>query len=99
MGMNHGPRHKKIKKTSEDLKEIFRRIMKFWRAVYENNAWRIRYNEEIDNILHGVDIVRFIKPQRLRSRDVDRMDENRIIRKVLKTEFNMLREEDPKLRW
>jgi hypothetical protein len=29
----------------------------------ENNGWRIRYNEELNRLLKGKDIVRFIKPQ------------------------------------
>jgi hypothetical protein len=32
----------------------------------ENDIWRIRYNEEINTLLTGKDIVRFIKSQRIR---------------------------------
>jgi hypothetical protein len=31
-----------------------------------HNVWRIRYNEELNTLLKGEDIVRFIKPQRIR---------------------------------
>jgi hypothetical protein len=32
----------------------------------ENNIWRIRHNEEINTLLKGEDIVRFIKSQEIR---------------------------------
>jgi hypothetical protein len=37
--------------------------------VMENNMWRIRYNEELNTILKGEDIVRFrrIKSQMVRA--------------------------------
>jgi hypothetical protein len=31
--------------------------------VMENNIWRIRYSEDINTLLEGEDIVRFIKSQ------------------------------------
>jgi hypothetical protein len=34
--------------------------------VMENNVWGIRYNEELNTLLKGEDIVRFIKSQRIR---------------------------------
>jgi hypothetical protein len=37
----------------------------------ENNVWRIRYNEELNTLLKGEDIVRSIKSQRVG--DVERM--------------------------
>jgi hypothetical protein len=42
--------------------KIIRRI---YGPVMENNAWRIRYNEELNTLLKE-DIVRFIKSQRIR---------------------------------
>uniref|UniRef100_A0A8D8T8C5 Uncharacterized protein n=1 Tax=Cacopsylla melanoneura TaxID=428564 RepID=A0A8D8T8C5_9HEMI len=66
------------------LRKIVRRI---YGAVQEDDTWRIRYNDEINNILHGEDIVRFIKSQRLRwYGHVERMDETRMPRKVLKVQ-------------
>jgi hypothetical protein len=43
----------------------------------ENNVWRIRYNEELDTLLKGEDIVRFIMSQRIRLLGhVERMEDN-----------------------
>jgi hypothetical protein len=41
-------------------------IRKICGPVVENNIWRIRYNEDINTLLKGEDIVRFIKSQRIR---------------------------------
>jgi hypothetical protein len=43
----------------------------------ENNMWRIRYNEKINTLLKGEDIVRCMKSQRIRwLRHVERMEDN-----------------------
>jgi hypothetical protein len=41
-------------------------ILRIYGPVMENNVWRIRYNEELNTLLKGEDIVRFIKSQRIR---------------------------------
>jgi hypothetical protein len=41
-------------------------IRKIYGPVMENNIWRIRHNEEINALLKGEDIVRFIKSERIR---------------------------------
>jgi hypothetical protein len=41
-------------------------IRKIYGPVMENNMWRRRYNEEINTLLKGEDIVRFMKSQRIR---------------------------------
>jgi hypothetical protein len=43
-------------------RKITRRI---YGAVTENNLWRMRYNEELNTLLKGEDIVRFMKSQRI----------------------------------
>jgi hypothetical protein len=55
-------------------RKIKRRI---YGPVMENNLGRIRYNEEINTLLKGEDIVRFIKSQRIRwVGHVERMEDN-----------------------
>jgi hypothetical protein len=44
-------------------RKILRRI---FGPVQDTNGWRIRYNQELDRLIEGQDIVRFIKAQRLR---------------------------------
>jgi hypothetical protein len=52
-------------------------IRKIYGPVMEYNIWRIRHNEEINTLLKGEDIVRFIKSQRIRwLGHVERMEEN-----------------------
>jgi hypothetical protein len=51
----------------------------------ENNIWRIRYNEEINTLLKGEDIVRFTKSQRIRRLGhVERMEDNAMPKRMLK---------------
>jgi hypothetical protein len=41
------------------------------------NVWRIKYNEELNTLLKGEDILKFIKSQRIRwLGHVERMEEN-----------------------
>jgi hypothetical protein len=52
-------------------------LRKICRPVMENNIWRISYNEEINTLLKGEDIVRFIKSKRMRwLGHVERMEDN-----------------------
>jgi hypothetical protein len=41
-------------------------ISKICGPVMESNIWRISYREEINTLLKGEDMVRFIKSQRIR---------------------------------
>jgi hypothetical protein len=57
-------------------RKIIRRI---YGPAMENNVWRIRYNEELNIVLKGEDIVRFIKSQRKRwLGHVERMEDNAV---------------------
>jgi hypothetical protein len=41
-------------------------LWKIYGAVKENESWRIRQNGELEDIIKGENIVRFIKCQRIR---------------------------------
>jgi hypothetical protein len=52
--------------------------------VREGERWRIRSNRELEEILRGKDIVRFVKSRRLAwLGHVERMGEERMQRKLL----------------
>jgi hypothetical protein len=55
--------------TAKDENNLFERqiLRKIWGLVNIDNVWRIRNNTDIDNLIKGADIVRFIKTQRIKS--------------------------------
>jgi hypothetical protein len=62
-------------------RQILRKIFGF---VNIDSLWRIRNNMEIDNLIEGADIVRFIKAQRIKwLGHIQRMDQSRPTRKLL----------------
>jgi hypothetical protein len=67
----------------------------------ENNVWKIRYNEEINTLLKGEYIVRFIKSQRIRCLGhVERMEDNAIPKRMLKGRlYSKRRKGRPRMRW
>lgn len=65
---------------------IFERkiLRKIFGPVREEDGWRIRMNHELDRLIDGADIVRFVKAQRIRwLGHVERMREERWARKVM----------------
>jgi hypothetical protein len=63
-------------------RKIIRRI---YGPVMENNVWRIRYNEELNTLWKGEDIVRFIKSQTIKwLGHVQRMEDNAMPNRMLK---------------
>ena len=59
-------------------------LRKIFRPVSIDNIWRIRNNLEIDKLIEGEEIVRFIKAQRIKwLGHIKRMDRARPTRKLL----------------
>jgi hypothetical protein len=59
-------------------------LRKIFGPVNTDSVWRIRNNREIDSLIEGADIVRFIKAQRIKwLGHIQRMDQARLIRKLL----------------
>jgi len=92
-----------LTKADENMLRIFER--KIWRKIYgpvqEEGAWRIRYNEELDRLMKGKDIVKFIKAQRIRwLGHVKRMEEGAMPRRTMEGRlFTGRRKGRPRLRW
>jgi hypothetical protein len=79
-----------------------RNIMsRIYGSVMENNRWRIRYNEEVNALLKGEDIVRFIKSQRIRWLvHVERMEDTAMPTRMLKGRlYSKRRKGRPRMRW
>jgi hypothetical protein len=57
-----------LTKSDENSLRIFERkiLRKIYRPVHAGDTWRIRYNEELNRLIKGKDIVKFIKAQRIR---------------------------------
>jgi len=65
---------------------IFEKLIlrKVFGPVNIDNVWRIRNNMEIDNLIEGADIVRFIKAQRIKwLGHIQRMDQAGPTRELL----------------
>jgi hypothetical protein len=59
-------------------------LRKIFGPINTDNIWRIQNNMEIDKLIQGVDIVRFIKAQRIKwLGHIQRMDQARPTRKLL----------------
>ena len=72
-------------KDENNLRIFERQILrKIFDPVNIDNVWRIQNNMEIDNLIEGADIVRFIKAQRIKwLGHIQRMDQARPTRKLL----------------
>jgi hypothetical protein len=72
-------------------------IRRIYGPVMENNVWRIRYNEELNTLVKGEDVVRFIKSQRIRwLGHVERMEDNAMLKGRL---YSKRRKGRPRMRW
>jgi hypothetical protein len=72
-------------KDENNLRIFERQILrKIFGPINIDNMWRIRSNMEIDKLIKGADIVRFIKAQRIKwLQHIQRMDQARPTRKLL----------------
>jgi hypothetical protein len=79
--------------AEENALRIFERkiLRKIYGPVMESGIWRHRYNDELNDIIKGKDIVRFIKAQRIRWLGYM---ESAIPKKVLKGKLFYEKEED-----
>ena len=78
-------------------KKILRKI---YGPVKENELWRIRRNDELEAIIKGDNIVRFIKCQRIRwLSHIERMQDNAIPKKMYGKLYATRRRGRPKMRW
>jgi hypothetical protein len=92
-----------MKKEDENIlrrsgTKIIRRI---YGPVREGREWRIRNNEEIDNIIRKKDVVRFLKARRISwIGHLERMEGSRMPKRVMRGKIYTGRKRGrPKVRW
>jgi hypothetical protein len=85
--------------TDENALRIFER--KIYGPLLENWEFRICYNEELNELIKGEDIVRFIKAQRLQwLGHIERTNETDMPKRMLQSKIYMTRKIGrPSLRW
>jgi hypothetical protein len=91
--------------TSEEMNALGILERKIVRRIYgpinEGESWRIRTNKEIEDILEGANIVKFIKSLRLRwCGHIERMNNERMPEKIMTTKMEGTRKRGrPRKRW
>jgi hypothetical protein len=84
--------------TDETALRLFER--KIYGTVLQNGEFRIRYNEELNELIKGDDIVRFIEAQRLQwLGHVERMNETAMPKRMLQGKIYTRKRGRPRLRW
>jgi Holliday junction resolvase-like predicted endonuclease len=76
-----------MKKEDKNILRRFERkiIRRIYGPVRLGRKWRIRNNEEIDNIIRKKDIVRFVKTRRISwIGQVERMEDSRMSKRVMR---------------
>jgi hypothetical protein len=85
--------------TSEEMNalRIFERkiVRRICGPINEEESWRIRTNKEIEDILEGADIVKFIKSLRVRwCGHIERMNNERMPKTIMITKMEGTRKEE-----
>jgi hypothetical protein len=92
-----------LTKSDENFLRIFERkiLRRIYESVQEGDIWKIRNNEELNRSINGEDIVKFIKPRRIRWLGyVKRMAVGAMPRKMMEGRlFIGRRRGRPRLRW
>jgi hypothetical protein len=74
-------------------------LRKIYRPLKENELWRIRRNNELEDLIKGENIVRFIKSQRIRwLGHIERMQDTAIPKKMYGKLYATRRRGRPKMR-
>ena len=75
-------------------------LRKIYGPVKGNELWRIRQNDELEAIIKGENIVRFIKCQRIRwLGHIERMQDTEIPKKMYGKLYATRRRGGPRMRW
>ena len=76
-------------------------LRKIYGPVVDKGVWRMRYNDELCELMAGEDIVRFIKAKRIQwLGHVERMDETAMPKRVPKGKLSTTRRIGrPRIRW
>jgi len=76
-------------------------LRKIYGPVKQNDLWRIRRNDELETIIKGANIVRFIKCQRIRwLGHIERMQDTAVPKKMMYGKLYAIRRRGrPKMRW
>jgi hypothetical protein len=89
--------------ADENALRVFERkvLRRIYGPVRESERWRLRSNQELEEILRGEDIVRFVKSRRLAwLGHVERMGEERMPRRLLHGRIEERRRRGrPRKRW
>jgi hypothetical protein len=92
-----------MKKEDENILRRFERkiIRRIYGPVKQQREWRIRNNEESDNIIRKKDIVRFVKARRISwTGHVERMEDSRMPKREMTEKIYTRRKRGrPKVRW
>jgi hypothetical protein len=92
-----------IEKKDENILRRFERkiIRRIYGPVKQGREWRIRNNEEIDNIIRKKDIVRFVKARRISwIGRIERMEDSRMPKRVMREKiYTREKRGRPKVRW